>query len=106
MQVFRSQKPRLHADYMGCITDHLTQTSCARCKGCSQEKPFVVGRSRKQKVELGGSAVTERLQVDGRTLSYQQLEGSFSQPNAGAALQKVNVCLKQVGHSVSHASSC
>lgn len=42
-----------------------------------------MGRSRKQKVELGGSAVTERLTVDGRSFSYQQLEGSFSQPNAG-----------------------
>ena len=55
-------------------------------EGCSQEKPFIVGRSKKQKVELGGSAVTEQLTVDGRSFSYQQLEGSFSQPNAGEAL--------------------
>ena len=43
-----------------------------------------MGRSRKQKVELGGCAVTEQLTVDGRNFTYQQLEGSFSQPNAGA----------------------
>ncbi|KAK9843560.1 hypothetical protein WJX84_000461 [Apatococcus fuscideae] len=59
------------------------RTQLGSLEGCSQEKPFIVGRSRKQKVELGGSAVTEQLIVDGRSFSYQQLEGSFSQPNAG-----------------------
>ena len=47
-----------------------------------------MGRSKKQKVELGGSAVTEHLTVDGHSFSYQQLEGSFSQPNAGEAFGK------------------
>jgi hypothetical protein len=34
-------------------------------------------------VELDRSYVTERLTVNGRTYTYRQVEGSFSQPNAG-----------------------
>lgn len=42
----------------------------------------IIGRARKQKVILDKDFVTEQLTVDGKTLSYQQVENSFTQPNA------------------------
>lgn len=42
----------------------------------------IVGRSRKQKVIIGNDYVVETLDVGGRTLQYQQLEGCFTQSNA------------------------
>ena len=43
----------------------------------------VIGRSRKQKVEVDRASVTEVMQVDGKKLQYKQMEGAFSQPNGG-----------------------
>jgi tRNA (uracil-5-)-methyltransferase len=45
-----------------------------------------IGRARKQKVVLGEDFVTERLTVNAQELIYQQVENSFTQPNA-----KVNI---------------
>ena len=42
----------------------------------------VVGRSRGQKVVVGRDYVVETLSVDGRQYHYQQIEASFTQPNA------------------------
>ena len=42
----------------------------------------VIGRSRKQKVVLTDDFVTETLEVNQRQYSYQQVEASFTQPNA------------------------
>lgn len=43
----------------------------------------VIGRARKQKLVLNMDFVTEQLTVNDKTYSYQQVEGSFTQPNAG-----------------------
>ncbi|WP_252106720.1 MULTISPECIES: tRNA (uridine(54)-C5)-methyltransferase TrmA [unclassified Halomonas] len=43
---------------------------------------MIIGRSRKQRLVLTRDHVWERLTVDGRTLDYQQVENSFTQPNA------------------------
>ncbi|HZX32305.1 MAG TPA: tRNA (uridine(54)-C5)-methyltransferase TrmA [Rhodocyclaceae bacterium] len=43
----------------------------------------IIGRSRGQKVVLDRDWVLEEFELDGRKLRYQQLEGSFSQPNGG-----------------------
>lgn len=43
---------------------------------------MIIGRSRKQRLVLTRDHVWERLEVDGRTLHYQQVENSFTQPNA------------------------
>ena len=40
-----------------------------------------IGRSRKQKLMVTNDYVTEAFELDGRTLRYQQVEGSFTQPN-------------------------
>ncbi|GFH13555.1 tRNA (uracil-5-)-methyltransferase, partial [Haematococcus lacustris] len=45
--------------------------------------PQIIGRSRKQKVMLDRDWVVERLQVNDQEFAYRQVEGSFSQPNAG-----------------------
>ncbi|MFA5632706.1 MAG: tRNA (uridine(54)-C5)-methyltransferase TrmA [Porticoccaceae bacterium] len=42
----------------------------------------IIGRSRKQKRVTGEDFVTEYLEVDGKTYSYQQVESGFTQPNA------------------------
>ena len=42
----------------------------------------LIGRSRKQKRVIGQDFVTEYLEVDGKTYSYQQVETGFTQPNA------------------------
>ncbi|QOR38288.1 tRNA (uridine(54)-C5)-methyltransferase TrmA [Billgrantia diversa] len=43
---------------------------------------LIIGRSRKQRLVLERDHVWERLEVEGRTLHYQQVENSFTQPNA------------------------
>lgn len=44
----------------------------------------IIGRSRKQKVTLDTDYVIEKLTVGEREYTYQQVEGSFTQPNAYA----------------------
>lgn len=43
---------------------------------------FVLGRSRKQKLVLSQDYVLEQLEILGKTYTYHQAEGSFTQPNA------------------------
>ncbi|QEM81128.1 tRNA (uridine(54)-C5)-methyltransferase TrmA [Halomonas binhaiensis] len=43
---------------------------------------MIIGRSRKQRIVLTRDHVWEQLEVDGRALHYQQVENSFTQPNA------------------------
>lgn len=43
----------------------------------------IIGRARKQKVILDKDHVNETLRVDGKEYHYQQVENSFTQPNAG-----------------------
>ncbi|WP_263322109.1 tRNA (uridine(54)-C5)-methyltransferase TrmA [Endozoicomonas sp. Mp262] len=49
----------------------------------SQFSITIIGRSRKQKQVLTQDYVTETLTVEGRQYQYQQVENSFTQPNAG-----------------------
>ena len=55
----------------------------------------VVGRSRKQRVLVDRDYVIEHLTVAGQTYAYQQVEASFTQPNA-------YVCEKMLGWAVEH----
>ncbi|WP_088742757.1 tRNA (uridine(54)-C5)-methyltransferase TrmA [Cobetia sp. QF-1] len=43
---------------------------------------MIIGRSRKQHIVLTQDHVFERLEVDGKEYVYQQVENSFTQPNA------------------------
>ena len=47
----------------------------------------ILGRARKMKIAIERDHVVERLEVAGRTLSYMQVENSFTQPNAVMARQ-------------------
>lgn len=50
----------------------------------------VVGRSRNQKVAIGQNFVTEHFMVAGKEYRYQQLEGSFTQPNGPVCEKMLN----------------
>ncbi|MBN2865935.1 MAG: tRNA (uridine(54)-C5)-methyltransferase TrmA [Thiotrichales bacterium] len=45
----------------------------------------LIGRARKQKILLDQDYVIEKLEVDDKTFIYQQIENSFTQPNAQVA---------------------
>ena len=45
----------------------------------------IIGRARRQRIVLADDWVTEHLTVEGVTLHYQQVENSFTQPNAAIA---------------------
>lgn len=55
----------------------------------------LIGRSLKQKIVLERDWLLEALEVDGRRLVYQQIEGSFSQPNAGVNRQMLGWAVRQ-----------
>ncbi|MDP5190008.1 tRNA (uridine(54)-C5)-methyltransferase TrmA [Rheinheimera baltica] len=46
-----------------------------------------IGRSRKQKLMVSTDYVTEQFDLDGQVLQYQQVEGSFTQPNGSVNLK-------------------
>jgi tRNA (uracil-5-)-methyltransferase len=54
-----------------------------------------MGRSRGQKIILQRDYVTEILTVANRQLHYQQIEGSFTQPNGGINQQMLNWAFAQ-----------
>jgi tRNA (uracil-5-)-methyltransferase len=64
----------------------LSEIKALKEKLTSHYKIDFIGRARKQKEILGSDFVTEQLNVNGQTLVYQQVENSFTQPNA-----KVNI---------------
>ena len=55
----------------------------------------IIGRSLKQKIVLARDWVDEQLQVGERRLRYQQIEGAFSQPNAGVCQQMLGWACEQ-----------
>ncbi|MDB5802605.1 MAG: tRNA ((54)-C5)-methyltransferase TrmA [Rhodocyclales bacterium] len=55
----------------------------------------LIGRSLKQKIVLERDWLLEEIEVNGRHLRYQQIEGSFSQPNAGVNRQMLEWAIKQ-----------
>lgn len=56
----------------------------------------IIGRSRKQKIVLERDWLLEELEVAGRRLRYQQIEGSFTQPNGGVNQQMLSWACAQV----------
>lgn len=55
-----------------------------KARGLKQQLNIdVIGRSRKQKLLVERDYVIERMNVLGREYTYQQVEASFTQPNAG-----------------------
>lgn len=58
----------------------------------------IIGRSRKQKLCLDQDYVTEELEIDGKIFQFQQIEGSFTQPNASVNREMISWALSQVGN--------
>ena len=58
----------------------------------------VIGRSLKQKVVLDKDWVLEGFEMNGRSLRYQQVEGSFTQPNAGVNRQMLAWACQQTSY--------
>lgn len=58
----------------------------------------IIGRSRGQKIVLSRDFVHERLQVGERLFEYQQIEQSFSQPNAQVCEKMLAWACEQVKH--------
>lgn len=62
----------------------LTDEWVAKVKTLKQQLNVdIIGRSRKQRLLVERDHVVERMQVLGRDYFYQQVEASFTQPNAG-----------------------
>ncbi len=55
----------------------------------------VMGRSRKQKVILSDEFVTEKLEIDGKTMTYIQYESGFTQPNPAVNVKMIEWAVKQ-----------
>jgi len=61
----------------------------------SELNVHLIGRSRKQKIVLDRDWVLEQFELDGRKLRYQQIEGSFTQPNGGVNRQMLGWAREQ-----------
>lgn len=59
----------------------------------------LIGRSRKQKLVLSDDFVDETLTVQGRQYRYQQVENSFTQPNARVNEKMLGWAMQQTGNS-------
>ena len=53
----------------------------------------LIGRARKQKIDLDKDYVVESLEVNGNTLKYKQIENSFTQPNAKVSVKMLEWAL-------------
>lgn len=53
----------------------------------------IIGRARKQKIDLDKDFVVESLNVNGQVLQYKQIENSFTQPNAKVAVHMLEWAL-------------
>ncbi|WP_417762318.1 tRNA (uridine(54)-C5)-methyltransferase TrmA [Shewanella sp.] len=62
-----------------------TEAAALKQRLSSQFKVDIIGRARKQKFVLDREFVVEQLNVNGRQYKYQQVENSFTQPNAKVA---------------------
>jgi tRNA (uracil-5-)-methyltransferase len=55
----------------------------------------LIGRSRKQKIVIGRDWLLEEFELAGRALRYQQIEGSFTQPNGQVNRQMLGWACQQ-----------
>ncbi len=62
---------------------------------------MIIGRARKQRRVLARDHVWERLEVEGRTFLYQQVENSFTQPNAEVCRSMLRWAREATRHSQS-----
>lgn len=56
----------------------------------------IIGRSRGQRIVIGADCIEEQFTVDGKSFSFEQPEGAFTQPNAGVNAQMLQWACDQV----------
>ena len=71
---------QLGADWIAAVNELKTKLNL-------KFKVHLVGRARKQKIDVDQDYVIEELPVDGKKLIYKQIENSFTQPNAKVAIK-------------------
>lgn len=59
----------------------------------------LIGRARKQKIELDHDHVMETLQVNGQAFHYRHIENSFTQPNAVVCEKMISWAVSVVGEN-------
>lgn len=59
----------------------------------------IIGRARKQKIDLDRDFVIEELEVAGKKLVYKQIENSFTQPNAAVAVKMLEWAIESTKNS-------
>lgn len=65
----------------------LEDAKALKAKLAEQFNVNLIGRARKQKIDLDKDFVTEELSINGQTLLYKQIENSFTQPNAKVSVK-------------------
>lgn len=60
---------------------------------------YVIGRSRKQKVVIGQDYITETLEIDGESYTFNHIENSFTQPNARVNEQMISWAMQMFSAS-------
>jgi tRNA (uracil-5-)-methyltransferase len=63
------------------------------------EEVHVIGRCKGQRLLLDQGYVIERFDIEGRTLTHKQPEGTFSQPNGTMCAHMVSWATRQVRNS-------
>lgn len=63
------------------------QATQLKAKLATQFNVNIIGRARKQKIDLDKDFVVESLTVNQQTLQYKQIENSFTQPNAKVSVK-------------------
>ncbi len=65
----------------------MTEAKALKERLSEKFKINIIGRARKQKIDLDCDYVIEELLVNGKKLVYKQVENSFTQPNASVAVK-------------------
>jgi len=76
--------------------DSLWENAAVEMRNAFQEFGNInlIGRARKQKVPLHRDRVIERLSINSREFQFEQIENSFTQPNAGVNVQMIEWAIK------------
>lgn len=77
----------------------LEDAKALKAKLAQQFNVNLIGRARKQKIDLDKDFVTEELTINGQTLLYKQIENSFTQPNANVSVKMLEWAISATQNS-------
>ncbi|NMH66143.1 tRNA (uridine(54)-C5)-methyltransferase TrmA [Shewanella salipaludis] len=73
--------------------DWRAQANALKQRLSAEFKVNLIGRARKQKIDLDKDFVVESLEVNNKTFLYKQIENSFTQPNAKVSVKMLEWAL-------------